>query len=99
MIAENGIVISNIFRMLAYAFRGLRDSYFRRVATEPFEHLEDYLAEILLAGVKRQIKQGLHRDYVFQDDDIERFEEGSCWVGRLRTVPMADWKSDAISMN
>lgn len=25
MIAENGIVISNIFRMLAYAFRGLRE--------------------------------------------------------------------------
>lgn len=81
MIADNGIVISNIFHMLAYAFRGLREPLYKRVETEPFEHLEDLLAAILLAGVKRQIKQGLHRGYVFQDDDI-RTVRGRILLGR-----------------
>ena len=70
MIADNGIVIRNIFHMLAYAYRGLNQRHFEKVGTESFEHLEDLMAAILVEGITRQIKQGLHRDYVFQDQDI-----------------------------
>ncbi len=70
MIADNGIIIRNIYHMLAYAFRGLRHKSFERIASEKFDHMEDLLAEILRLGIARQVKQGLHRDYLPHEEDL-----------------------------
>lgn len=58
------IRIQNIYYMLAYAFQILNEQGFRNIAVEEFENTAELLAEILIRGVRRQIKKGLHRDYV-----------------------------------
>lgn len=70
MIASNGIVIRNIYCMLAYAYRALRQCGRKRVETEPFEHAEDLLAQILELGLASLVKRGLHRDYRPCDEDL-----------------------------
>ena len=64
MTQDKGIFIRNVYYMLSYAFRILRQEDYRRVAAEPFEHIHDLFAAILEAGVSRQLKQGLYREYV-----------------------------------
>lgn len=71
MTVHNGIVIRNIFHMLAYAFKGLKHKNFEKIAYEPFEHIEDLLAAILLRGITQQIKQGLHRSYLLRNEAID----------------------------
>lgn len=56
--------------MLAYAFKGLKHKCYDRIDCESFEHTEDLLASILLRGISQQIKQGLHRDYLQQEDNL-----------------------------
>lgn len=58
------IPIRNIYCMLAYAFRTLREQHFRNLATEDFSNATELCAEILLRGVKTQVKRGLGRGYV-----------------------------------
>lgn len=70
MTEAGGILIRNIFHMLAYALRGLQHKDFSRLSAEPFEHMEDLMAEILLLGLNRQIKQGLFRTYVPNEDEL-----------------------------
>lgn len=70
MIAPNGIVIRNIYHMLAYAYRALRHRGRERVECEPFEHAEDLLAQILELGLAGLVKRGLHRDYRPFDEDL-----------------------------
>lgn len=67
---DRGIVIRNIYVMLAYAFRAVRSSGTERIAAEEFDHLHDLLAEILAHGVGTQIKRGLHRDYLAQTEEL-----------------------------
>lgn len=61
---HSSILIRNIFHMLCYAFKILRQRDYAQIATEEFLHVEDMLAEILSRGVARQLKQGLYRTYV-----------------------------------
>lgn len=70
MIAHKGIPISNLYYMLAYAFEFIDDSKFEDVASEEFDNALDLLAALLEAGLARQIKQGLHREYVDKRDDL-----------------------------
>lgn len=71
MIAENGIIIKNIFHMLSYAFKELNHKSFKKLSKEPFEHIEDLMAAILLIGTGQLVKQGLHRDYLLLQEDIQ----------------------------
>lgn len=57
------ILIRNIFHMLCYAFRILRQKNYEKIATEDFLHVQDMLAEILARGIAQQLKQGLYRSY------------------------------------
>lgn len=80
---DRSIAIRNVYVMLAYAFRGLNRGGIDRIAAEPFGHLQDLLAEILVRGVGAQVKRGLHRDY------LERSEALATVRGRIeiaRTV-------------
>ncbi|MFE5775307.1 5-methylcytosine-specific restriction endonuclease system specificity protein McrC [Brachybacterium sp. NPDC056505] len=57
------IAIRNVYVMMAYAFRAMRNEGSDRIAAESFDHLHDLLAEILIRGVGAQVKRGLHHDY------------------------------------
>jgi 5-methylcytosine-specific restriction enzyme subunit McrC len=67
---DRSIAIRNVYVMMAYAFRAIRNQGHDRIATEPFAHLHDLFAEILVRGVGQQIKRGLHRDYLERSDAL-----------------------------
>ena len=64
MTNDKGILIRNIYYMLAYAFQELRQNNYVEIAGEEFEEIHDLFAEILIRGISFQLKQGLHRAYV-----------------------------------
>lgn len=64
------IAIRNIYVMMAYAFGAMRDEGRDRIASEPFDHLHDLLAEILVRGVGAEVKRGLHHDYRRNREDL-----------------------------
>lgn len=64
MLEDKGILIRNIYYMLAYAFRDLRQDGYRDVAVETFAHTHDLFAALLLRGVALLQKRGLYREYV-----------------------------------
>ncbi len=68
--ATANIPIRNVFHMLAYAFQSLRQGEYERLEAEDFEHVHDLLAAILALGVGRQLKQGLHREYVGRSEEL-----------------------------
>ena len=57
------IPVKNIYYMLAYAFRSLREGAFRRLACEDFSNIDNLFAEIIIVGVSSLVKRGLLRDY------------------------------------
>lgn len=64
------IPIRNLFHMLAYAFQALQQGEYERLATEDFEHVHDLFAAILALGIGKQLKQGLHREYVEKSEEL-----------------------------
>lgn len=71
MKAHKGIPISNLYYMLAYAFEFVDESRLEDVDAEKFDNALDLLSALLDAGVTRQIKQGLFREYVPVRDDLQ----------------------------
>ena len=68
--ANSNILIKNIYHMLAYAFRVLKQSNYSQVATEEFENIHNLLAAILSKGISQQLKQGLYREYVYKYNEL-----------------------------
>lgn len=56
--------------MLAYAFKVLNETNYKKLETEEFDNILELLSEILILGVQKQIKQGLVKDYIDITDDI-----------------------------
>ncbi len=56
--------------MLSYAFQALRQGAYQRMATEDFENVQDLLSEILVLGLKSQIKRGIGRGYEEHTEDV-----------------------------
>jgi len=63
MTNDKGILIRNIYYMLAYAFRILRKQDMGLFDAEQFRDTQDLFAAILAGGISRQLKQGLYREY------------------------------------
>ena len=61
---EKTIFIKNVYYMLSYAFRVLKQTNYANVGKEEFKDAADLLAAILAKGVAQQIKQGLYREYM-----------------------------------
>ena len=57
MTEDKGILIRNIYYMLAYAYQELKQNNYEDIAKEDFEHIQDLFAEILYKGVSMQLKQ------------------------------------------
>lgn len=70
MIEDKGIIIKNIFYMLSYAFQELRKNTYESISIEKFDNIYDLFAEIIAKGVSQQLKQGLHRSYIEEQDSI-----------------------------
>lgn len=66
----SGVVVRNIYYMMAYAFKALDIEAYVRLQTEEFEGVEDLMAAILSMGIDLQRKRGLERDYSVVRDDI-----------------------------
>jgi 5-methylcytosine-specific restriction enzyme subunit McrC len=62
--------IKNIYYMLSYAYQTLSETGYNNVASEEFENIHDLFAAILINGVRVQVKRGLHRDYIPNQEDI-----------------------------
>ena len=62
------IRIQNIYYMLAYAFQMLHEQGYKDVATEDFENTAELLSAILCRGVSVQIKRGLCRQYIANEE-------------------------------
>ncbi len=70
MTSDKGILIKNIYYMLTYAFQSLRQSNYGKVAAEEFENIHDMFAAIIGKGVAGQLKQGLYREYILQEEEL-----------------------------
>ncbi len=70
MTKDKSIFIQNIYHMLAYGFEALNQVAFADVEKEAFENLHNLYAAILANGIGYQLKQGLHRTYENQIEDM-----------------------------
>ena len=70
MTNDKGILIRNVYYMLAYAFQDLRQNNYAEIAGEDFEEIHDLFAEILIRGISFQLKQGLHREYISRRESM-----------------------------
>lgn len=70
MTSDKGILIKNIYYMLTYAFQVLKQSNYDEIASEEFENAADLFAAILAKGIAQQLKQGLYREYVGQQEQL-----------------------------
>lgn len=58
------IPVRNIYYMLSYAFQALREQNLRDADIELFDNVQELLTEILIRGVKLQVKRGLGHEYI-----------------------------------
>lgn len=70
MTNDKGIYIKNIYYMLTYAFQVLKQTNYESIASEEFDNVGDLFAAILSRGVAKQLKQGLHREYVTKNETL-----------------------------
>lgn len=54
--------------MLSYSFQVLNDQGYKKVDTEEFHNVADLCASVLIKGVTVQLKKGLGREYIQEDD-------------------------------
>ena len=71
MTEDKGILIRNIYYMLAYAFQELRKNNYAEIEGEKFDNIYDLFAEILIRGISYQLKQGLYREYVAKNESMQ----------------------------
>lgn len=67
---SGGVVVRNVYHMMAYAFRALDLEGYQGLATESFDGVEDLMAAILTIGIDLQRKRGLERGYVTAREDV-----------------------------
>ena len=70
MTEDKGILIKNVYYMLAYAFQELKQNNYEQIEGEQFEEIHDLFAEILIRAISFQLKQGLYRQYVPRQESM-----------------------------
>lgn len=56
--------------MLSYAFQTLHQTQYEDLALEEFEDMHNLFAAILSKGIGLQLKQGLYKEYINKQDDL-----------------------------
>ena len=67
---NKNILIKNIYYMLSYAFQTLHQAQYEDIALEEFEDMHNLFAAILSKGIGLQLKQGLYKEYISKQDDL-----------------------------
>ena len=70
MSTKEPILVKNIFYMLSYAYRELNRGEYAHLDREAFDNIHSLFAALLSAGIGRQIKQGLPREYLETRDNL-----------------------------
>ncbi len=98
---EKTIFIKNIYYMLSYAFRVLKQTNYAYVGKEEFKDAADLLAAIFAKGVARQIKQGLYREYIEKRETLPVIRGKIDFPGtirnRIQRNPKAACEFDELS--
>ena len=98
---EKTIFIKNVYYMLSYAFRVLKQTNYSNVGKEEFKDAADLLAAILAKGVAQQIKQGLHREYMEKHETLPvirgKLDLPGTIRNRIQRNPKATCEFDELS--
>lgn len=70
MAQYNSIFIKNIYYMLSYAFQNLKKICDETVSCEEFENIQDLFAVILYKGILNQIKRGIYKEYIEEQEPL-----------------------------
>lgn len=70
MTKDKNIFIHNIYYMLSYAFRELKQNNYEEIAGEDFDNILQLFAEILAKGIACQLKQGIFKEYILRHDSL-----------------------------
>ena len=70
MTKDKSIFIKNVYYMLSYAFTLFNQHDYDNIATEKFDNIHSLFAAILSAGISRQLKLGLYREYLSHIEDL-----------------------------
>ena len=103
MTEDKGILIRNVYYMLAYAFHELRQNNYAEIAGESFTDIYDLFAEIMVRGVSYQLKQGLYREYVERNESIQtvrgKIDMRRTIANKMRNVQRIACDFDELSEN
>ena len=103
MTEDKGILIRNIYYMLAYAFQELRQNNYAEIEGEKFDDIYDLFAEILARGISYQLKQGLYREYVAKNESMQtirgKIDVNGTLVNRVRNNRQIACNYDELSEN
>ncbi len=103
MTEDKGILIRNIYYMLAYAFQELRQNNYAEIEGERFDDIYDLFAEILTRGISYQLKQGLYREYVARNESMQtvkgKIDVNGTIVQRMRNSQKIACNYDELSEN
>lgn len=103
MTEDKGILIRNIYYMLAYAFQELRQNNYAEITSEDFTDIYDLFAEILIRGVSYQLKQGLHREYVEKNESLQtvkgKIDMRGTIANKMRNIQRIACDYDELSEN
>ena len=103
MTEDKGILIRNIYYMLAYAFQELRQNNYAEIEGEKFDDIYDLFAEILARGISYQLKQGLYREYVAKKESLQtvrgKIDINGTILNRMRNNHQIACNYDELSEN
>ncbi len=103
MTEDKGILIRNIYYMLAYAFQELRQNNYAEIEGEKFDNIFDLFAEILSRGISHQLKQGLYREYVSKNESMQtirgKIDINATIANRVRNIRQIVCDYDELSEN
>ncbi len=100
---DKSIFIKNIYYMLSYAFRILKQSNYDEVASEKFENAQDLFAAILSKGIGQQLKRGLYREYTMKHETLSvmrgKLDVPGTIRNRIQRKQKLDCEFDELSEN
>ena len=107
MTSDKGILIKNIYYMLAYAAQNPRFSDVVDIDGENFDEIHDLFAWILSKGISYQLKQGLHKAYINRTEskislrgklDINGTIDKTCNNGGCLQIVMQKPRKNAVKL-
>ena len=103
MTEDKGILIRNVYYMLAYAFQELRQNNYAEIEGEAFDNIYDLFAEIMVRGISYQLKQGLYREYVAKNESMQtvrgKIDINGTIANRTRNIQQIVCDYDELSEN